>query len=93
MPVLNDILDHEVIGPAILQGRREGREEGRQEGRQEGLIEASQKMLRLMLEQRFGTLPQWVDARLADSSVSQLDDMAVRILQAASLDDLFPNPR
>ncbi len=30
MPVLNDILEHEVLGPAILQGRREGRREGRQ---------------------------------------------------------------
>lgn len=27
MPILNDILSHEVIGPAILQGRQEGRQE------------------------------------------------------------------
>ncbi len=69
MPILNDILSHEVIGPAILQGRQE--------------------ILRKQIEKRFGPIPQWVDARLAGFSASELDDVAVRLLDDVSLEDLF----
>ncbi len=82
MPILNSILDHQVIGPAIRQGRQEGWQEGRQEGRQE--------ILRLMLEKRFGSLPAWVEARLRSLSASDLDGIAVRILDATRLEELFP---
>lgn len=74
MPVLNDILDHEVIGPAILQGRREGQQE----------------VLRRILEKRFGQISRWVDSRLLSLSAAELDDLAVRILDASGLEELFP---
>lgn len=70
MPILNDILSHEVIGPAILQGRQE--------------------ILRKLIEKRFGPIPVWLDARLAGLSSSELDDVAVRLLDDVSLEDLFP---
>jgi hypothetical protein len=35
MPILDDIMDHDLLGPAIRQGREAGREEGREEGRRE----------------------------------------------------------
>ena len=70
MPILNSILDHQVIGPAIRQGRQE--------------------ILRLMLEKRFGSLPAWVEARLRSLSASDLDGIAVRILDATRLEELFP---
>jgi predicted transposase YdaD len=82
MPILNDILDHEVIGPAILKGRQEGRQEGLQEGRQE--------LLQRQLEKRFGPLPTWVIARLSGLSSIELDDVAVRLLESARLEQLFP---
>jgi predicted transposase YdaD len=81
MPILNDIMEHEVIGPAIRQGREEGREEGRQEGRQE--------VLRRLLERRFGPLPDWAANRLDNLSTSELDEIAIGVLDATSLESLF----
>jgi hypothetical protein len=81
MPVLNDILSHEVIGPAILEGLQKGRQEGRQE------------VVRRLMEKRFGPIPNRVEARLASLSGSELDEVAVRLLDAGSLEELFqPKP-
>jgi predicted transposase YdaD len=86
MPILNDIMDHKVLGPAILQGRREGRQEGLQEGRQEG----KQEVLRRILEKRFGQIPEWVEKRLTGLPAADLDEVGVRILDASTFEDLFP---
>ena len=83
MPILNDILEHQVIGPAILQGREQGRQEGIQEGRQD--------ILRRQLERRFGAIPAWVEARLATLSAPELDDLALRLLDASTLEELLPS--
>ena len=77
MPILNDILSHKVLGPAILQGRQEGRQEGRQD------------ILKRQLEKRFGPIPGWVEARFSSLSTDELEDLAVRLLDAAKLEDLF----
>jgi predicted transposase YdaD len=45
MPILNDTLSHEVIGPAILKGREQGREEGKEEGREQGRREIVHRLL------------------------------------------------
>ncbi len=37
MPILNDIMDHDVIGPAIRQGIEQGLQQGLQQGIQQGL--------------------------------------------------------
>jgi len=50
MPILNDIMDHEVIGPAtrkgLQQGLQQGLKEGLKEGRQEGLKKGLQQGLK-----------------------------------------------
>jgi hypothetical protein len=74
MPILNDIMDHEVIGPLIRQGRQEGR----------------QDVLHRQLEKRFGHLPAWVETHLKSLPGADLDDLAVRILDAHRLEELFP---
>lgn len=73
MPILNDIMDHEVIGPAIRQGRQEGRSE----------------ILKRLLEMRFGSLPAWVEPRLSALSVSELDDLLVRVFDVTRVEELF----
>ncbi len=82
MPILNDIMDHEVIGPAIRQGLKQGREEGEKA--------ASLKFVKRIIEKRFGAIPAPVEARLTDMSTAELDLIAERILDAASLEDLLP---
>jgi predicted transposase YdaD len=78
MPILNDIMDHEVLGPAIRQGRQEGKQEGKQE------------MLRRILEKRFGQIPDWVETRLTSLPAADLDELGVHILDASGFQDLFP---
>jgi predicted transposase YdaD len=39
MPILNDIMDHDVIGPAIRQGIEQGLQQGLQQGLKQGLAE------------------------------------------------------
>lgn len=93
MPILNDIMDHEVIGPAIRQGLEQGLQQGLQEGLRQGLEKGHQKarseVLKRQLEKRFGSLPAWVEPRLSALSVSELDDLLVRVFDVTRLEELF----
>jgi hypothetical protein len=88
MPLTYDIMDNEVLGPAIRKGIEEGRIIGRQEGLEQGLQHEHQ-VLRLQLEKRFGPLPVWAEERLAKSTAKDAETLAVRILDARSLEELF----
>ncbi len=95
MPILNDILDHQVIGPAIREGLQQGLEKGLQQGRelglQQGLQQGRLEILRRLLEKRFGPLPNAAATRLYALSETELDQLALRILDASTLDELFPH--
>ena len=81
MPVLNDIMDNKVIGPAIRQGRAEGRIEGRVEGQMELVLSQIQK--------RFGRIPPAVGQRIAALKPAQLKRVGLRLLDAQPIEDLF----
>jgi len=81
MPILNDIMDNKVIGPAIRQGRAEGRAEGRVEGQVE--------MLLSQVERRFGRIPPAVSQRIAALKPAQLKRAGLRLLDARRIEDLF----
>ena len=81
MPILNDIMDHDLLGPIF----REGRQEGLQEGLQKGEL----AILRRQLAKRFGTPPAWVDERLAKLSTAELEDLSLRLFDTQSIDELF----
>jgi flagellar biosynthesis/type III secretory pathway protein FliH len=93
MPILNDIMDHKVLGRefkrGLQEGRQEGWQEGREEGRQEGREEGERKILRRMLERRFGTIPELVEQRLSACSEPEIEELGVRLLDAESLEDLL----
>jgi hypothetical protein len=40
MPILDDIMDHNIIGPAIRKGLEQGRREGRLEAMREGELDS-----------------------------------------------------
>ena len=61
---------------------------GIQRGKLEGKLEGLSYLLRL----RFGTMPDWVEARLSEASDEQLMDWMGRLLTANSLPELFDNP-
>ena len=77
MPIEEDIMDHEIIGPAIRQGMQQGKQE------------ESLYLVRRLLEKRFGSLPLAVEQRLVHLPVDQLEDLSLRLLDAGSLDELF----
>jgi hypothetical protein len=77
MPILNDIMDHGVLGPEIRKARAEGRQEGEHE-----------IVLRL-IEKRFGPLPAWAAIRLDDMDLAEIEKAALRLLDANSLEELL----
>ena len=84
MPVYIDILENKVLGREFKKGLQEGRQEGRQEG--------ELAILRRQIERRFGSLPSWAEQRLAGASTEQLEELATRVLDAASLEELLGSP-
>ena len=85
MPILDDIMDHDLFGPIFREGKLEGKLEGRQEGRQEGEL----AVLRRILTLRFGKIPAAIDERLSKLSTAELDDLTPRLLNAKSIEELF----
>jgi predicted transposase YdaD len=81
MPITDDIMDHDLLGPAIRQGIQQGREEGRQEG--------ELKAIRRLAIKRFGTIPGWADERLEALSLPEIENLYNRILDAKNIEDLF----
>ena len=89
MPILNDIMEHEVLGPAIRQGRMEGLAEGRVEGRMEGRVEGQLEVLLGQMEKRFGRVPPAIRKRLTSLKPDQLKAAALRLLDARRVEDMF----
>lgn len=81
----------------IKKGREEGREEGRQEGillgmkkgREEGQAISLASSLRMLLENRFGPLPQNIHQQIQTADLSRLKVWFARSLDANSLQELF----
>ncbi|NCV15705.1 MAG: DUF4351 domain-containing protein [Betaproteobacteria bacterium] len=81
----------------LLEGRQEGlqlgeqkgRQEGEQKGRQEGRLEGEQLVLQRLLTKRFGPLPNDVLGQIRSASSTQIDSWLDRVLDAASLDEVF----
>jgi len=77
MPVLNDIMDNKVIGPAVRKGLRQGRAEGQVE------------IVLSLIQKRFGRIPPAVGQRIAALKPAQLKRVAARLLDARNIEDLF----
>ncbi|MGE3541256.1 MAG: DUF4351 domain-containing protein [Candidatus Tectimicrobiota bacterium] len=67
-------------------------EEGRQEGRQEGQLEGERALIRRQLTSRFGVLPVWAEQRLAAADTVTLEQWGLRLLKAASCEEVFVSP-
>jgi hypothetical protein len=46
-------------------------------------------LLRRLIEKRFGALPAWVDERLQQRSIPELEDLGVRLFDVHSLEELL----
>ncbi len=81
MPVFNPIMDNKVLGREIKRGIELGREEGLQQG--------ELKLLRRMMESRFGPIPDWAEILMNGCSAAEIEDLGVRLLRAESLEELL----
>jgi hypothetical protein len=77
MPILTDIMDHDVFGPLWKRGIAEGR------------VEGERAFFLKLAAKRFGTLPDWVSEQVGSLGVEELEDLGVRLLDATSPDELF----
>ncbi len=75
-----------------VEGRAEGRAEGRVEGIEQGRAEGFRRLLQRQLEARFGMLPEWATQRLASAAEEQLQDWALRLLDARTLEAVLGAP-
>lgn len=82
-------LERNVTMPYVTSAERFGIEKGRQQGLQQGLQQGEVALLQRQLSRRFGPLPDAVRARLTGASIDQLETWAIRVLDAASLDEVF----
>ena len=73
----------------LEDAEKRGLEKGRQEGRQEGALAAKRETLQSLIQLKFATRSDEVDARLNAANKEQLDRWIAAVLTANSLDDLF----
>lgn len=58
-------------------------------GMEKGIGQGQAKLLHLQIQQRFGLIPPEIAARIEAGQPKQLERWALRVLDAASLDDVF----
>ena len=73
VPILNNILEHEILGREYKRGRQE-----------EGLT-----IVRRLIKKEFGSVPKWAEERLAKLSAKELEALSVRVLDANSIESLL----
>jgi hypothetical protein len=71
------------------EGEQRAEQRGEQKGRQEGRQEGEAALLLRQLERRFGALPDWARDRIASADTAALEDWGLRVLDAASLEDVL----
>lgn len=97
MITMTDLLQNQVLGPALRdrfaageeKGREQGLREGIQEGLREGLQEGRRDLLLKLLRARFGPITDSIRDRIASANEAQLSDWGVRFLSIDRIEDLF----
>lgn len=70
-------------------GWREGLQAGEQKGRQEGRQEGGCVILRDQIQAKFGQVPDWVQAHLAQADVQALRQWSINMLSAERIESVF----
>ncbi len=85
MPLLGNTMDHEVLGRENKKGLQEGREEGLREGVTWGEL----KLLRHVVQRRFGPIPDWASQQLNNRSPQDIEALTDLVLECSSLNELL----
>jgi predicted transposase YdaD len=103
MPITLDLSHDPLFASFLERGRLKGEKEGRKEGLllgqrkgiqkgvQQGRAEGVRQVVHLLLEKRFGRLPAPIVKRMAELTDAQARKLALQIIDAKSLKQLFGN--
>lgn len=78
-----------MLAERVKKWTEEWKQQGLEQGLERGIPQGEAQILRRQLARRFGPLPDWVEAKLAQASTDQLELWADRILDAESLEAVF----
>ncbi len=85
MPLLDDIMDHPVLGREYKRGLEKGLEKGLQRGRRDGEL----ALLLRLIEKRFGAVQATLRERIEKMSDAEIEAAGLRVLDARSPEDLL----
>jgi len=83
MGISLDIRDNKFFQEAYAAGIEDGLEKGLEKGETAILLK--------QLERRFGSLPEWAREQIEKADRSAIEEMSLRLLEAARLEDVFNN--
>ena len=93
MPILDDIEDHDLLGPRFrrkfAEGMHQGMNQGLQQGMQQGMQQGETRLLVLLIEKRFGPLDASIRQLIETMDTASADDVGMRLLDAKNLHDLL----
>jgi hypothetical protein len=85
IPEMTDLLEvRSMLEERQLDWWEQWKHEGLVEGKREGIREGEARLLRHLLEGRFGILPAWVDERLSKATEADLVRWGAQVLDPAS---------
>ncbi len=76
-------------GDGYYEGQVTGMEKGMEKGVEIGRLEGESKLLKKLLEHRFGALPAWATEKLTSATEKDLETWGEAILTAPTLEALF----
>ena len=79
------------IEKGVQQGLQQGLQEGLHQGLQQGLQQGESRLLRKLLERRFGALPTWASDKINRATEQDLESWGEAVLTAPTLDAVFDN--
>lgn len=89
MPISVDLEENPIFAKIFERYTQRGEQRGEQRGIQIGEQRGEATLLRRLLEKRFGKLPSWVTARLAQATSQELEQWSLRIFEVNKLEELF----
>lgn len=90
LPSVHDFMEVPPMLAETVQEWREGwKREGLEEGRREGLLNGQRALLSRQLVKRFGPLTPKLEKRLGAATSRELNSWAERLLDAASIAEIF----
>jgi predicted transposase YdaD len=93
MPILDNIMDHDLLGPILRKGLQQGIEQGLEQGRVQGLeqgrVQGERRVVLGQIRRRFGDLAPRFAARLEAMDSEQLESISLRLFDAQTVEELF----